>query len=203
MFDINGNGMPNCVMPLTGFKNLTSLELYNFYGAQEEPLINEIVSLLSRCPQLKKLGLGLASDSDVTGNPEILIHPQRCDFLERLCIKYGCLEGALPLRLTNLRLGHRMFLYESLSTSVGNYIAKLINIEEIRTLHVFNGHMAEGADGNATVDAEAVLIDWSLLDACKLRQLSASRMESDVRRWLNSRGNTVEELIVCNIFLNP
>ena len=63
---------PHCSIPLTGFRNLTSLELYELSGI-EDGLIRDISRVLSSSPYLKKLGLGLAYECDAGGTPEILI----------------------------------------------------------------------------------------------------------------------------------
>src|ERR1700733_3103506 len=49
----------NCSISLEGFKNLTSLELYNFYR-DPDSLMLDIVDVLAECPCLKTLGRGFA-----------------------------------------------------------------------------------------------------------------------------------------------
>jgi hypothetical protein len=88
----------NCSMPLNGFRNLASLELYQFYG-NETQLINDIAGVLSDCPRLKKLGLGMACDYDCDDLPEVLIMPRDCSFLERLCMRYEGQRKSPPLKL--------------------------------------------------------------------------------------------------------
>ena len=186
-------GVPNSSIPLKVFGNLTSLELYEFSGS-EDGLIRDIACLLGNSPHLKKLGLGLAFDCDASGTPEILIVREECDFLEKLCMQFGSRQQSVPLALRTLALGHGMFPYRSKSPSVGNFLAKLVKIGRMRNLHVFNGLIQSGTEDD---DIESMEIDWSLLDGCtSLRQLSVSRLEHDVRKWLNSGGNAVEELIV-------
>ena len=100
----------------------------------------------------------------------------------------------MPLALTTLALGHGMFLYRSKLPSVDNFLAELVKIDGIRNLHVFNGLLRDDTEDG---EIESMEIDWTLLDGCtSLRQLSVSRLEYDVRQWLNSGGNAVEELIV-------
>jgi len=180
-----------CYTHLKGFKCLTSLELYQFYG-EETQLINDIASVLSDCPGLKKLGLGMATDCECLSSPEYINISGDCDFLEKLCIRYGARSS--PLALETLRLGQGMFLYESSSAGVGNFLAKLVNIKGIRTLHIFNGLVH---DGDEWEEERPMEIHWGLLEDCtSLNQLSVSRIEKDVVAWVNTSGNSIQEFIV-------
>lgn len=76
-----------CWIPLEGFRNLTSLELYNFYGT-EAPLIREITGVLVNSPNLKTLGLGLLCDCDAEMLLEQTILEGECEFLENLCLRF-------------------------------------------------------------------------------------------------------------------
>jgi hypothetical protein len=63
----------------------------------------------------------------------------------------------------------------------------------LRTLHIFNGLMKMDIDD----EAESMQVEWSLFKDCtSLHQLSVTRLEDDVRQWLNTVGNSVQELIV-------
>lgn len=182
----------NCSMPLNGFRNLTSLELYQFYG-NETQLINDIADVLSNCPRLKKLGLGMACDYDCDGAPEVLIMPGDCSFLERLCMRYEGQRKSPPLKLETLRLGNGMFLHSPSSPDGSNFLLKLLKVDELKSLHVFNGLVK----GDMDDDEETMEIDWAFLSNCtSLRQLAVTRLQDDVRQWLNNDGKSVQELIV-------
>jgi hypothetical protein len=123
---------------LQGFKNLTLLEIYGFFGAHSD-LVEDIANVLKDCPGLKRLGLGMHYESDVSDEfHEILVDNGQCDFLEELCLRYGTLSS--PLTLETLRLGTGMFIHKSESPDIGNYIGKLVNIQNVKTLHLYNGY---------------------------------------------------------------
>jgi len=100
----------NCWVPLPGFRNLVSLELYRFYGDLAKTT-REIVDLLSNCPKLRTLGLGLACNYDCEVAPEsVVLEEDKTSFLESLCVRYGD-TGNLPLALHTPRLGDGMCLF--------------------------------------------------------------------------------------------
>jgi hypothetical protein len=183
----------NCSITLKGFRNLTSLEVYHFYG-DEERILKDLVSALVDSPHLQTLGLALACDCDCDALPEAVIMDFEFDFLENLCVEYGSRKPTSPLPLKTLKLGHGMYLLKSESTVIDNYLAKLVKISDLRTLHIFNGLMKwESIDE----ETESMEIEWSLFKECRsLHQLSVTRLEDDVRQWLNTVGNSVQELIV-------
>ncbi|KAH7403117.1 hypothetical protein BKA64DRAFT_441460 [Cadophora sp. MPI-SDFR-AT-0126] len=179
----------NCSFPVSGFGNLTSLELYNI-GGREADEINGITAALSSSPHLKKLGLGLGWNVDCEGIPEILLIRGEGDFLLDLCTRYHALEK-LPLKLETLRLGHGVFPSTDKPDS-GNFLAKLVNMNGLKTLHLFNGLIRGDDDEDAYL-----MVDWALFDECvQLRQLVVSRLGPDLRIWLNTIRQSVEELIV-------
>ncbi|PVH77306.1 hypothetical protein DL98DRAFT_656853 [Cadophora sp. DSE1049] len=179
----------NCSIPVSGFHNLTSLELYNI-GGKEADEIKGITAALGSSPHLKKLGLGLGWRADCEGTPEILLIRGEGDFLLDLCTSYHAL-GKSPLNLETLRLGHGVFPSTD-KPDTGNFLARLVKMSGLKTLHLFNG-LVRGAD-----DEDAyLLVDWTLFDACiLLRQLAVSRLGPDLRTWLNTVRQSVEELIV-------
>lgn len=183
-----------CNAPLKGFKNLASLELYQFYGAKSE-LIDDIVNVLRDCPALKRLGLGLACELDCDQYPEILAASGDCYFLEDLCLKYG--SGSPPLPLETLRLGHGMFVLKAKSSSTGNYLSKLVQLRDVKTLHLYNGLVHETDDWD--LDPRPMQVQWNFFAECtSVRQLSVARIDKRVRLWLNTTGTSVEELLVTN-----
>jgi hypothetical protein len=186
----------NCSMPLKCFQNLTSLELFSFYSFRNKTqLAKDIASLLYRCPGLKTLGLGMACDFDCDDLPESMIIEDDYHFLEHLCMIYESKGNAPPLALETLRLGHGMYLFQSLlSTKKNDFLSKLAKVAGLKTLHVFNDFIKHGS---VEEDRESIEIDWSLLNGCEsLHQLAVSRLEPDVTDWLNSKGQSVQELIV-------
>lgn len=194
----------NCFMPLDCFQNLTSLELMNFRvevsrsSGSRMHAAKAIASLLSRSPNLKNLGLGMACRYSNDIYWEVVIIDDDC-FLEDLCVLYGS-KGQGPLSLDTLRLGHGLYLLET-TKSVENqdFLQKLVNVASLKTLHIFNDSVVwDGGDE----EPEALEIDWKLLHGCdSLHQLAVSRLEPDVRRWLNSQGQSVQELFVAHDYL--
>jgi len=191
-----------CFMPLKGFRNLTSLELYNFYGTETQH-VKDLANVLIDCTNLKTLGLGLLCDCDIQITPEIIILDEECEFLEQLC-HYFASKGATPLHLQKLRLGTGMCLIDSTGSSHedsshenssherNSFLAKLVDLNELKTLHVFNDLVKNGLDD----DVWGLEIDWSLLDGCtNLQQLSVSRFGEDVVAWVINN-LSIQELII-------
>ncbi|KUJ24634.1 uncharacterized protein LY89DRAFT_776708 [Mollisia scopiformis] len=192
----DGMGADNCWTKLRGFRNLTSLELYHFFG-DETRLIRDIVILLSDSPHLKCLGLGKAHDADCDGTPEVIITDGKYRFFKKLCKRYASRQkkNTPPLNLETLKLGHGMFLKPSGTRDTGNYLAKLVKLDKLKVLHLFNSLLLEHEDS----DIEETVIDWSLFADChSIRQLSVSRFTTDVIDWLRGGGNTVQELLVAD-----
>jgi hypothetical protein len=177
---------------LKGFRNLTSLEVYHFYGDKVR-ILKDLVSALGDSPRLQTLGLALAVDCDCEQFPEAVILEDEIDFFEKLCAEYGSRKTTSPLPLKTLKLGHGMYLFQSASTVTDNYLANLVKVSGLRTLHIFNGVIKIDIDE----EAESMKVEWSLFKECiSLHQLSVTRLEDDVRQWLNTVGNSVQELIV-------
>jgi hypothetical protein len=184
----------NAFVSLKGFSNLTSLELYGFYG-DDAQLVKEISSVLKNLPTLKMLGLGMAYLCDPSGSSEVLILNGDPNFLENLCLEYHSRRGSSPLALDTLRLGHGMFFYKSEPTSTDNFLAKMVKVEGLKTFHIWNGWVRFTEDEDE--DALPWKLDFTLLKGCEtLRQLSVTRLSPEVRKWLNGPGRSVEELTV-------
>lgn len=154
-----------------------------------------ISRILVQNPGLKKLGLGVAHDADCDGNPEMIITNANYDFLEKLCNRYASRQGRVPLNLHTLRLGHGMFLNHKKAGTAGNWLKKLVKLDEIRTLHIFNSILLDMGED----EPEETVIDWKLFENCKsIRQLAVSRISSDVIAWLRAGGKSVEELFIAD-----
>jgi hypothetical protein len=177
---------------LQGLKNLTSLEIYGFFGAHSE-LVEDIANVLKDCPGLKKLGLGMHCEVDtMDGFREILVNNGQCDFLERLCLRYGSFSS--PLTLEILRLGIGMFIHKSESPDIGNYIGRLVNFQSVKTLHIYNGYICLNGNWGEVAPSE---IPWEFFAECtSLHQLSVTRMDESVRQWLNASDKSVSIFFV-------
>lgn len=181
-----------CNIPLKGFRNLVSLQLFQFFG-EEPQLVKNIVGVLRDCPALKTLGLGLSCEFDCDQIPEILSASGDCDFLEKLCLKYG--TRSAPLALNTLRLGQGMFVYKSKSPNTGNYLSKLVKFGDIKTLHIYNGLVHETDEWD--FEPTPMDVQWKFFAKCtSLRQLSVTRLDKKLRRWLNASGSSIKELLV-------
>jgi hypothetical protein len=185
----------NCSIPLEGFKNLTSLELYNFFG-DPDSLIPDLVDALGECPGLKTLGLSWACDYDCETSPEALLFGNEVYFLKELCEKYGSRSWLSPLPLDTLRLGKGMYIDHpkiSVGKIQGKYLPELVQMETLKNLHLFNG-LTRVDIGD---DAEPLEVGWSQLEDCKsLQTLSVSMFQADVLDWLHMNGNSVQHFIV-------
>lgn len=187
----------NCSISLEGFDNLTSLELYNFYG-DPDSLAVEIANVLAECPGLKTLGLGFACDFDCNASPDVLIIGEdeyTLHFLEKVCVNYAS-PTRVSLALDTLRLGHGIFLSDSVMrefSKTHKYLFKLVKLETLKIFYLFNGLVKWDFDEHESMD-----VDWDQLEDCKsLQRLSVSRLEMDLVSWLtNGCGSVVEELIV-------
>jgi hypothetical protein len=184
---------------LDGFKNLTLLELYNFFGITES-LIIDLVDVLGECPGLKTLGLSCGCEYDCEEIPESLLigDEEDYDFLKKLCENYGSRSRLSPLALDTLRLGQGMYIFDSsimqpVVENQGNYLPKLVQMETLKNLHLFNGLVKE----DIYDDPEPLEVDWSQLEDCKsLQKLSVLRFDEEILHWLNTSGNSIQDFIV-------
>lgn len=178
-----------CWIPLHGFKNLTALELYNFYG-NYTVLIQDLVDVLADCPDLKVLGLGMQYDDQFEETPDDLFDNHSIEFLEKLCVDYGSRDGVFPLSLDTLRLGHGVFLYSTESTSNCNYLRNLVKVDALENFHMYNG-------SSEYDDDDMLDVDWLQLVECKsIKQLSVTRLNRDMRDWMTFSSNSIKELII-------
>jgi hypothetical protein len=184
-------------VPLRGFRNLTSLELYDFYR-DHNYLVKDIAYFLCDSPFLMKLGLGFATERTHDDDEAVYFGgPDReADFLERLCEFYGSICKNGPLALETLRLGSGIYLGEPSNPTNGHYLPKLLTVRSLKVLHVCNGLVNSDLDDE---DSFYRPVDWTPFtsEECKsLLQLSVARLEEDVTCWLRQGGNCVQELIV-------
>jgi hypothetical protein len=156
-------------------------------------LTKDIAHVLSSCPGLKLLGLGMNCDFDAENYPETFILETDSYFLEKLCSQYGARSSTSPLTLETLRLGTDLWLRKSRPQNGTNFLTKLLDLSRLEKLHIFNSLVKDEGDDEET---RVMTPDWSQLAGCtSLRQLSVSRLEADVEMWLNE-GKRVQELIV-------
>lgn len=199
-------------VPLTGIRNLTSLELYNF-GADTGWIIKDLAKALSNCPDLKVLGLGRASNAIDDGSPEqIVLYGD--DFLETLCREYRLLTHRL-LKLHTLRLGWNICVIEedppheneydsddSSDSAVAarskikepseNFLDLLFDQHLLRTLHVCNGIVENPF---SDMDYDGLKFDWAMFDDCsELDELSITRLDQQAKYWLNDIASNVRKL---------
>ncbi len=121
---------------LKGFSNLTSLELYEFYGDYTD-LGKELATFLKDLPMLKTLGLGIQYPCDANGVSEVVVIRDKNLFMEGLCLEYHS-QKVSPLALETLRLGRGTLFYKYEPTSPDNPLAKLVKVEGLKTFHVWN-----------------------------------------------------------------
>ncbi|KAH7317305.1 hypothetical protein BKA65DRAFT_365633, partial [Rhexocercosporidium sp. MPI-PUGE-AT-0058] len=126
----------NCSIPLGGFRNLITLELYHIGGNEAEE-VKDITTALSYSPHLGKLSLGFGWRIGCEGPLDILHVRGEGDFLLYIYSRYQSL-GKSPLKLKTLRLGHGLFP-RTHRLNAGNFIAKLVGMSSLKTLYLFNG----------------------------------------------------------------
>ncbi|KAF8850135.1 hypothetical protein BDZ45DRAFT_731749 [Acephala macrosclerotiorum] len=191
-----GSGSGMCWTDLSGFRNLTSLELYNFRG-DEKRLVRDISGLLHDNPGLRKLGLGMACGEDPRAwLQHIIIAPEKQNLLEELCMEYSTTTRgtAPPLSLETLRLGHGLSVLSPTSPESVGYLSRLVRTDQLAILHLCNGYTVQDPDDT---DLEAIAVDWSVLGPCSsLRQLSVTLLSRECKDWLNSSCIAMEELLV-------
>lgn len=133
-----------------------------------------MVSVLRSCPSLKLLGLSMAYEQSFEGSiSEPFVANNFIDFIDRLCTDYGSQDHASPLALESLRLGCGMCIYAGhRSDKESIYLNKLVQLESLRKLHIYNGSDRYEADD------DSIQIDWQQFQGCtSLRQLSVSRFK--------------------------
>lgn len=174
----------NCWHPLEGFCNLTSLDLYNFYGDKSH-ITADLAQCLVNCPNLKSLGLGQGADLDFSYLWPAVVQTEDDDFLEQLCLLYQTRYKGSPLNLHTLRLGCGTSPYAPKLKNNHSYLKKLVYTKELRTLDLFNGIWVKYLGGDSF---DNLPIDYQLLDDCEsLTDLSVTNFEDDVKSWLSDK----------------
>ncbi|KAF8846537.1 hypothetical protein BDZ45DRAFT_788483 [Acephala macrosclerotiorum] len=197
----------NSYMPILGFQNLTSLEIYNFHKREDEDAIKDLAKVLHVCPGLKKLGLGrelgeladdLGSEDGVSDTAEVTDSQiEKFRFIEKLCHEYSSMTAAPPLGLTTLRLGTSMLLLKTKSNGAQNYLSKLVNLSGLKVLHIWNSHI--NPHGTTTLVANGVALehDWDILKGCtSLRYVEIKALDYYACEGINAIGATIEELVI-------
>lgn len=95
----SGRGREGSFLPLNGFRNLTSLEIYDFYGEKIYLLSN----LATALENLQKLGLSMNCGYD--HETECTRLEFRGRYFEKLCLRYASKAGSRSLPIESLRLG--------------------------------------------------------------------------------------------------
>jgi hypothetical protein len=126
----------------------------------------------------------------IIGEEEYTLH-----FLEKVCVNYAS-TSRVSLALDTLRLGHGIFLSDSVMrefSKTHKYLFKLVKLETLKNFYLFNGLVKWDLDEHEPMD-----VDWGQLEYCKsLQRLSVSRLEMDLVNWLTiGCGSAIEELIV-------
>jgi len=102
---------------ISGFKNLTSLELYSlsYEWYETDDLIADFAELLLGSPHLKKLGISLATRWDP--NTSLMIDSPYfpISFYPTLSNDYARMEGSRPLAIETLRLGDGIEIAEDVA----------------------------------------------------------------------------------------
>ncbi|KAH6673259.1 hypothetical protein B0J14DRAFT_592862 [Halenospora varia] len=185
-----------CFIPLKGFQNLKSLELYDCYGNLSQMAV-KIAILLADCPSLKTLGLGISTECDLEEEDlrETLIVREQGTFLEKICSYFNRVCKATPLALQTLRLGTGLCVLKAKKADGQNYLSKLVKLSELERLHIFNGIVKY--DWHAY--GETAEVYWPYLTGCSsVYQLSVTRLTKNVRYWLKAHGQSISELVVTN-----
>ncbi|KAH8670172.1 hypothetical protein BGZ60DRAFT_29778 [Tricladium varicosporioides] len=186
----------SCFIPLKGFQNLRSLELYDCYGNLSQ-LATKIAALLADCPSLKTLGLGVATECDFEEQDlrETLVVQEQGTFLQKISSYFNGICKAAPLALQTLRLGTGVSVLKSKPLDGQNYLSKLFKFSELQRLHIFNGRVKY----DWYEYGEPAEFYWPYFTECSsLYQLSVTRLTKNVRYWLKAHGQSISELIVTN-----
>lgn len=196
----------NGFVSLRGFKNLTLLEIFGISRDldyhHQNLFIQSLASVLHDCPKLKTFGIGMECEHDDAVEQVVFIAvPDQLYYFNHLCAEYSSGAEVVPLSLEVLRLGFGMFITpwdnpddaENEAATEENIIARFVNLDHLRTLHIFNGNVEFADVNDHGTDVE---VDWTLLEAKSLRQLSVTLLTETARDYLNFGARSVDELIV-------
>ncbi|CAG8954474.1 hypothetical protein HYFRA_00004386 [Hymenoscyphus fraxineus] len=180
------------ILQSAGFKNLSSLQLYNLRGP-ESKILSDLVHTLRACPRLTLLGIGKQCRSDDFIVDSFVTLEDGIGMLENLCNQYSAGGKSDLLPLHTLRLGTFFSPYKSESNT--NYLAKLVKLENLQNLHLWNGHRLDPADEDMEEEGQPTEIQWTMFDSSTITSLQITLLDDDVLEWLNDK-KTVRELIL-------
>jgi hypothetical protein len=171
---------------LRQFQNLRSLELHSFSDIIAE--VEAIAELLSRCPHLTALVLGIREHTHL-----FLPHYSTTEFeehsknaLEHLCDYYHTACGAKPLQLSKIHLPAGLSPVKSAFGRNDSYLEKLTNTSLLTDLGFYNGLVAKDRSHRTTHPSQFCDIDYRLLDNINsLRSLKITCLNSTFRTWLD------------------
>ncbi|KAF7882090.1 hypothetical protein EAF00_011606 [Botryotinia globosa] len=116
-----------CLFKVSGFINLTSLELYALHG-DHYSIIRDLIEILRTSPALQILGLGL--NGERIPDTQAFRHKEGTrDFLTELCRLYKEEPETSPLCLRELKLGCSMVPWFSMSQNNTQCLSSLVNTE--------------------------------------------------------------------------
>ncbi|KAF7945700.1 uncharacterized protein EAE97_004738 [Botrytis byssoidea] len=146
-----------CLFKVSGFVNLTSLELYALHG-DNYSIIRDLIEILRTSPALQILGIGLTGEW-IPDTQAFLHREGTRDCLSELCRLYREEPETSPLNLRELKLGCGMVPWFSMSQDNTRCLSGLLNTQSLQELQLFN---AEDEDAFY----ETVNLDYLSMDNC-------------------------------------
>ncbi|TGO15035.1 hypothetical protein BTUL_0045g00450 [Botrytis tulipae] len=177
-----------CLFKVSGFVNLTSLELYALHD-ENYSTVRDLIEILRTSPAIQILGLSLTGEW--IPDTQAFRHKEGTrDFLSELCRLYKKEPETSLLCLRELKLGCGMVPWFSISQNNTRCLSSLVNTESLQELQLFN---AEDEDAFY----EKINLDYLSMDNCpKLRKLWVNRISDELVTWLMTKRNPVTELIM-------
>lgn len=177
-----------CLFKMSGFVNLTSLELYALHD-EKYSTIGDLIEILRASPALQILGLSLTGEW-IPNTQSFRPKEGTRDFLTELCRLYKGEPETSPLYLRELKLGCGMVPCFSLSQNDTRCLSSLVNTESLQELQLFN------ADKVATFYKDINLEYLGINNCPKLRKLWVNRISNELVTSLMTKSNSVTELIM-------
>ncbi|KAF7861602.1 uncharacterized protein EAF02_010556 [Botrytis sinoallii] len=177
-----------CLFKVSGFVNLTSLELYALHG-DKYSIIRDLIEILRTSPALQILGLGLTGEW-IPDTQAFLHREGTRDCLSELCRLCKEKPETSPLNLRELKLGCGIIPWFSMSQNDTRCLSSLVNTGSLQELQIFNAEDEEAF-------YEKINLDYLSMDVCpKLRKLWVNRISDELVTWLMTKRNSVTELIM-------